>query len=77
MKKSIKAQPKKRRGRPATGKDPMVGFRARSRDGQERSQTSPHCQPQSAGWWSLFWGSEGVMDDDDDLEDIIRRLVDR
>jgi hypothetical protein len=27
MKKSIKAEPKKR-GRPATGKDPMMGFRA-------------------------------------------------
>jgi hypothetical protein len=27
MKKSIKDNPKKRRGRPATGKDPMVGVR--------------------------------------------------
>jgi len=25
---SIKAKPKKRRGRPATGRDPMMGFRA-------------------------------------------------
>jgi hypothetical protein len=28
MKKSIKAKPKKQRGRPATGKDPMMGLRA-------------------------------------------------
>jgi hypothetical protein len=28
MKKSIKAKPKKQRGRPATGKDPMIGLRA-------------------------------------------------
>jgi hypothetical protein len=27
MKKSIKDNPKKRRGRPATGRDPMVGVR--------------------------------------------------
>jgi hypothetical protein len=34
MKKSIKDNPKKRRGRPATGKDPMVGVRM-SEDLQE------------------------------------------
>jgi hypothetical protein len=28
MKKSIKVQPKKRRGRPATGKDPLLTVRA-------------------------------------------------
>jgi hypothetical protein len=27
MKKSIKVQPKKKRGRPATGKDPLLGAR--------------------------------------------------
>ena len=28
MKKSISVKPKKARGRPATGKDPLMGFRA-------------------------------------------------
>jgi hypothetical protein len=38
MKKSIKAKPKKR-GRPATGKDPMMGFRA-----------SPHLRASIVNW---------------------------
>jgi hypothetical protein len=43
MKKSIKAKPKKR-GRPATGRDPMMGFRA-SADLRSAITNWAACQP--------------------------------
>jgi Arc/MetJ-type ribon-helix-helix transcriptional regulator len=75
MRKSIKVHPKKRRGRPATGKDPLISARVpQSLIDEIEEWSKRHGATRSEAIRRLI---EAGLNDDDDNADGARSMIER